>query len=226
MGSPPGGPAYTNSRAAFDESYKNGFRAFEVDLVRLKDGNVILAHDRHESLYGLATGTRFSEVTTAQMRGRKYRGRWPVMFGQDLISLTAARPDVSFVLDAKGDVSSQVAVARWFARRTPATVRTRMFPHVHTDGHVLALKRLGFGGSILALYTWKKDALPRAPDVVRRNGLDTVMLPDEKYSEELRVALIAAGARWIFVHSFADPERIMNWRARGVGVYSDGWIGP
>jgi glycerophosphoryl diester phosphodiesterase len=44
------GYVYTNTVEAFEESYAKGFRLFECDLVLLRDGTVLVAHDRLEPL--------------------------------------------------------------------------------------------------------------------------------------------------------------------------------
>src|SRR5690349_2251214 len=52
------GYAYTNTVEAFQASYRKGFRLFECDLVRLRDGTVLVAHDHLEALYGLKKSFR------------------------------------------------------------------------------------------------------------------------------------------------------------------------
>jgi hypothetical protein len=44
---------YTNTLEAFLRNYGRGFRVFETDVVRLKDGTALLAHDGLERNYGL-----------------------------------------------------------------------------------------------------------------------------------------------------------------------------
>ena len=74
LGSPADGPPYTNSREAFVESYRKGFRAFEVDMVRLADGVTVLAHDLRAKHYGIPKSTEIAELTSGQMRTRRFDG--------------------------------------------------------------------------------------------------------------------------------------------------------
>jgi glycerophosphoryl diester phosphodiesterase len=228
FGSPPGGPIYTNSREAFQASYAKGFRAFEVDLIELKDGRVVLAHDGKETHYALAKGTRFADLTFEQMRGRKFDGRWPVLFDGDLIALMQEHTDAVVLLDTKGRAeTTQVAIAKRLARLAPHSVRERMVPHVHSEEQLDALRELGaFPDPILTLYKWHDRDVFEAPAVMKRYDLDTVIVRPQVYSDELRDALRAAGARWIFVHSFTTKREIEPWRKKGLGVYSNDWIGP
>jgi hypothetical protein len=79
---------------------------------------------------------------------------------------------------------------------------------------------------VLSLSLWDRDELDDAPAFVRRNRLDTVIVRPQVYTDALRDDLRAAGARWIFVHSFTTAGEIRPWRAKGLGVYSNDWIEP
>ena len=225
LGSPPGGQRYTNSLEAFQESYRKGFRTFEVDLVRLHDGHVLAAHDRFEQHYGLPPGTRFGDVSVDQIRGRKYDGRLTTLVDGELIELLQRYPDATLILDTKGALRHQIAIARRLAQLAPPSVRARMVPHVHSQRQLDALRRLhAFPDYVLALYLWEPDELEDVPAFIERNGLRTVMIGYGYYTEELRLAFVKAGAHWVFVHSLTHADEVLRWRIRGVGVYSDRWI--
>jgi glycerophosphoryl diester phosphodiesterase len=227
FGSPADGPIYTNSREAFEASYAKGFRAFETDLVRLKDGRIVLAHDGRESHYGLPSATTFDELTTEAMRGRNYDGRYPVLFDDDLIALMKRHSRAVVLLDTKGDPeTTQVAIAKRLAKLAPPAVQARLVPHVHSEEQIAALRKLGtFREFVLALYLWRNRDVAEAPDVVRKEHIRTVIVRPQDYSDELRDALVDAGADWVFVHSFTTREEIRPWREKRLGVYSNDWIG-
>lgn len=225
LGMPPGGRTYTNSLEAFTTSYAKGFRTFEVDLVRLKDGKILAAHDRSERHYGLPPDTRFADRTAAQMRGRRFDGRWTTLIDRDLVVLMQRHADATLILDTKGPLRHQIAVARRLARLAPASVRARLVPHVHSQEHLDALRALKvFDDYVFATYLWADKTFVDAPAFIERNELRTVMIGYGYYSESLRMAFVRAGAQWIFVHSITVPEDVVRWRMRGVGVYSDDWI--
>lgn len=226
LGSPPDGTLYTNSREAFEESYRRGFRAFEADLVRLKDGKTLVAHDLRREHYGLSEDEELADLTSEQMRGRRFDGRYEPLFEDDLIDLLVTHDDATVLLDTKGPIRDQVAIARGLADRAPDDVRRRIVPHVHFQEHLDALRRLdAFEGFVLALYLWK-EGVDGAPAFVERNEIDTVIVRPQVYTDGLRAALEDAGARWVFVHSFTTKKEIVPWRAKGLGVYSNDWIAP
>jgi hypothetical protein len=225
FGSPPTGETYTNSLEAFYESKRKGFRVFEVDMVRLSDGKILLAHDRFETRYGLPEGTKFTDVTSAQMKDRKLDGRWRALLGSDFLHLVKNNPDSRFVLDTKGD---DIEIARWFVKYMAPTSLARLFPHVYSQAQLNDLKQLyRWPGYVVATYRWPADKREqKAVELVSRNGLRTVMIRPHEVSPTFEPRLRAAGARWLFVHSLSDADDIVAWRSEGWGVYSNGWIGP
>jgi glycerophosphoryl diester phosphodiesterase len=214
---------YTNSREAFQESYRKGFRTFEVDLVRLKDGKVMAAHDKFEQRYGLAPGVRFSQVMYAEMKGRMLDGRWRALFGADLLHLVKNHPDATFILDTKGD---DLAIAAWFVKYMAPSSLARLAPHVYSQSHLDELKKTyRWSSYVLATYRWSQTKVEdTAVALVTRNRMDTVMLHPRYHSPTIEPRLRAAGARYLFVHSFTTAEEITPWRAMGWGVYSNAWL--
>lgn len=77
------GQLYTNSKEAFERNYAAGFRLFEVDLVQLKDGTVLAAHDRFEKRYGLQRS--FAETTKNDLAGKLYLDKYTPMMGRELL---------------------------------------------------------------------------------------------------------------------------------------------
>lgn len=222
LGAPPGNRPYTNSFEAFRRSYDNGFRTFEVDLVRLGDGTIFMSHDNNEHNWGLPEGMRFSEATAKDLAGKRLRGRYPARFGRDLLHLIKNHPDCTFILDTKGD---DVAIVTWLVRHAfTSSSRQRMVPHVHSTGQVKALRRVyDFPSMVIATYRWKGTPVAQQAPELADLGLDTVMIREGQYSEGLHLRLLAAGVRWIFIHDAIEPAKIREWRARGLGVYSHYW---
>ena len=95
------GYAYTNTVEAFRSSYRKGFRLFECDLVRLRDGTVLVAHDHLEALYGLKKS--FRRATARDVAGLRYRGKYTVMNARGLIALLRRYPNARLILDTKWD---------------------------------------------------------------------------------------------------------------------------
>src|SRR4051812_27667021 len=88
------GESYTNSKQAFASSYAAGFRYFEMDIVQLADGNVITAHERFESRYGI-NDRRFWEVELADVK--RYRDNYDFFTIDELLNELRERSDASII---------------------------------------------------------------------------------------------------------------------------------
>ncbi len=215
--------AYTNSREAFEISYQNGFRAFEFDLLTLGDGTVVVAHNGKEDKYGLSKN--FKEASRADVESARWRGKYPLLFAEDLIALMAKYKDIWVILDTKWD---HLEIAEVMVSLTSdSTILDRIVPHLRSDSHTWALPGVySFPEKMVALYGWPasdNELLTR----MARYGVDNVMMwgePDNmRWSEETQVRLEEAGYH-VWVHTPQNPEDIRAFRARGVGVYSNGYI--
>lgn len=213
---------YTNSREAFAVSYANGFRAFEFDLIRLADGEVLVAHDYREDEYGLPDGT-FPTLTRPEVEDLRWMGKYPVMFAEDLIGLMVDHPDAWIILDTK--LGNHAAIAAALVAAAPDdTVRDRMVPHLTSEAHVIELEAVyPFPERMIANYQWDGTDAEQL-ERMERLGIDNIMMSWKwRWSEETQATMDAAG-RHVWVHTPAEPEQMLDFTARGVGVYSDGWI--
>ena len=234
------GHAYTNSRDAFEASFSAGFRLYEVDLLRLRDGRVIAAHDRTEHWLGLKK--RFRDATIEDVRGKKWMGKYDLLTADDLIALLTEHRDVYFILDTKWD---HAEIVRTMMRKAvDPQVARRMLPHVTGQEDLDAMRRhYPVQHYVLALYRtqWQgqfDDA--EVVSFVRRNDTPAVMMwigernprktlaenssERRRYTTAFDNALRREGAV-TYVHSTSDTERMEDFEARGVGVYSDGAFG-
>jgi glycerophosphoryl diester phosphodiesterase len=213
---------YSNTREAFEVSYRNGFRAFELDFVLLADGEVVVAHDFHEEFYGLEHGA-FPELTRADVEGALWNDRYEVMFAEDAIDLLVAHPDVWLILDTK--LGKHIEIAEVLLDLAPDdSVRDRMVPHLASEEHAVALAaRYPFPERLIAVYRWiaGDGALLDAMD---RLGIDGIMMFwDSRWSEVTQARMEAAGHH-VWVHTPTEIPTIRALRERGVGIYSNGWI--
>jgi hypothetical protein len=212
---------YTESREGFEVSYRNGFRAFEIDLMRLADGSVAAVHDGAEKKYGI-TDKRFTELTRSELEGRRWNGKYPVLFAEDIVELFVAHPDAYLILDTK---CCHEDIARTFVELAPDdSVRDRIIPHVTGDSHAMALPAIyPFPEQLYARYQWPgtDDQLLARMDHFELH--DVMMWWDKEWTEDFQSRADALGYH-VWVHSPEDPAVIEDFTARGVGTYTEGYI--
>jgi hypothetical protein len=220
------GYAYTNTVEAFRASYRKGFRLFECDLVRLRDGTVLVAHDHLESLYGLKKS--FRRATARDVAGLRYRGRYTVMNARALVALLRRYPNVRLILDTKWDhlliLKTLVRVARGDAR-----VLNRLVPHVADQANIDAVRAIyPFRGMMLATYRLRHPSIRGIIDLYRSNGLSAVMAgavrgPHGGHVFPLALHRALAAARIPhYVYDVSTAADVLRARRMHVGVYSDG----
>jgi glycerophosphoryl diester phosphodiesterase len=233
------GLAYTNSLEAFRRNYARGFRVFECDQVLLADGTVLVAHDGLEANYGLSKP--FPQATWADLAGHRYKNRYTILRGDDVLRLLVDHPDVYIISDPK---YARPDIYRAYVRKAAQMGRLdlleRIIPHVADQAELDALRvHYPLQSYVLALYhSQAKNQLDDAAviDFVRNNRTPAVMMwwkdrdpsltlaangrQGRRFQPALTAGLKAAGAV-TYVHSLVDPAAIRRFWDLGIGVYSD-----
>ncbi len=88
--------SYINGVVAFDNAYANGFRYFEVDFLRTRDGQIVCSHD----------WAAFDDKSPTYAQFMEYRApqRYPNCNLPDLLSWFRTHPDATLIADTKLDV--------------------------------------------------------------------------------------------------------------------------
>jgi glycerophosphoryl diester phosphodiesterase len=233
------GHPYSNTLEAFQRNYGRGFRVLECDMVRLRDGTVLLAHDGLEANYGL--NKPFPEATWADLAGHRYLNRYTILRSQNLLRLLIDHPDVFVIPDPKYSrpqiFATLVRQAATLGRRD---LLERIMPHVADQAELNALRvYYPLQNYVLALYhTQAQNRYDDAEAIafVRRNRTPAAMMwwrerdfslslaangrQGRRFRQSFANGLRAAGAV-VYVHSLGDPAQIQRFWDLGIGVYSD-----
>lgn len=161
-----------NNHEAFEESYREGYRTFEVDIVISADGIPLCAHDRQEERYGLEG--RFSDHTVEDFLSTKLEGVGTTIAGPQLLELLEEYPDIQVVLDVK--VPNQVKVIEWFLSRLPEWQWPRLLSNIRSEDQAIELSKRypSYHGSFLKVGPWKEDLIltdVEVRDIVIRNKM-------------------------------------------------------
>jgi glycerophosphoryl diester phosphodiesterase len=208
-----GGVLYTNSVEAFAASYAKGFRVFEVDLARTRDGHIVAMHDWRAS---------WSAVPRlADFKAHRIGGRFtPATLG-DVLGMLRAHPDAYLVLDFKGEVSELLPTIVAEAVAMDSSLPARIIPQVSNLEEVkIALQAYHFPSEILTLY--RSDASDaQVVALVAHTGIRVVTMSTRRFTPGLVAQLDSLGAK-VYVHTVNDPDSAADFRAKGVwGIYTD-----
>lgn len=92
------GYTYTNSLEALNESYKKGFRMFELDIIETFDGEFVAAHDWYS--WKRYTGYKYlPPVSLAEFKKHKIRKKYTPMDMAAINKWFASHPDAILVTD-------------------------------------------------------------------------------------------------------------------------------
>ena len=145
-----------NNYEAFRESYDEGFRAFETDIMLASDGIPILAHDRQEfNYYGLSGN--FSDHSSSEFLQQKLKNTGTTLAGPQLLDLLKNFPDIRIVLDLK--IENQVDALGWFLDQLPKSQWPRLLSNIRSEKQMQELvKRYpDYRGSFFQLGPWRED---------------------------------------------------------------------
>jgi hypothetical protein len=141
------GSVYTNSVAALQHSYEQGYRLMEVDLNLTTDNQVVLLHDWDRTVqmvYGITPGRRDLATFLADTQAARFR---PATL-DDLAVWLAVHPDVRVVLDTKVQVVDILGrVAASYPQLVP-----QFIPCVYAFEQYDPVSQLGFQHISLLIY--------------------------------------------------------------------------
>jgi hypothetical protein len=146
------GYTYVNGVDAFNNSYANGFRLFEVDFSRTTDGIVVCSHDWHAFSDKAPSLAGFLEARPAT--------KYPHCTFDELAAWFHAHPDAKLVADSKDDVL-------FINSRLRQAIGTQLIAEAYNILDLVNLATVDRNPPILSMY--KVDSIPS------RFGLITAM---------------------------------------------------
>lgn len=205
LGSPDGQAVYCDCLEGFERSYALGLRWFEVDLVALKDGTILAAHDGDQARYpGLADGGTWADVTREELG--LLDGRWHPLDLDELAVLMREHPDAHLIIDGK--TPQRTNLAAWGLFKALGGPE-RIHPHVYSPEHRESLSWPTSGWVAAAYFKgWGERG-----EGLATSGADYVMAWPDWITE--------VDHPWRWAHTVNDPAEVLRLRALGVGVYSD-----
>jgi glycerophosphoryl diester phosphodiesterase len=207
------GVAYTNSLEAFAANYAKGFRVFEVDLARTREGSIVAVHDWR------ATWPTLPDL--AEFKAGRIAGRYTPATLIDVLTMLQSHRDAYLVIDFKAEVSDLLPDLVATARTMDPELPMRIIPQISSKEEAAVAGRLyHFPSEILTLYrTRASDA--EVVEIAVLTGIRVVTMSTSRFHERLVQQLDSLGAK-VYVHTVNDRDSATDLRAKGVwGVYTD-----
>lgn len=219
---------YTNSKEAFYESYENGFRYIETDIVVTSDGNIVAYHDENLD-YGheLITYDQFVEHSRSL-------GFTPMDI-YDIINYMYVNQDANVILDIKSRTVEQYEqilqgiIDAVNCNSNAYDILQRFIIQVHEEKTLMIAKRLcPLNNITLTLYRMKQEKQMDPSSIAKmcaENDVKIVTMGLEKMNYEYLCYFIARNIA-ICIHPVDRLEDRMKGEYLGVNSFITNYLLP
>lgn len=221
--------AYTNSLEAFEQSYANGHKVFEVDFAVTSDGEIVLKHD-WETPKGLPQFENGEIPTREEFLNAKVWDQYTTMDIRELLQLMLNHRDIYIVTDSKSkdyeEVRYQFAKINELTQEMSTQDRNHIKSHMvvqiyNNDMYVAVEDTFAPDHYLYTLYMRGLDNLDELADFCVEKKIPVVTIPCSWWSAEVAETLHSNGLK-IWVHTLNTKEEIQQFREAGAdGFYTD-----
>jgi len=226
------GHAYTNSREALEEAYKNGYRNIETDFEYSSDGELVLIHNFKKKtlkdLFGMETEESEKILSSEEFLSMKIYGEYTPMTMKDLLLFMADHGDMYLILDGKYDTEEEVkkeySYIKELSEEADPDILNRMVPQIYNEEMYDWIMDIYDWRSVI--FTWYKlDENSLDPealfDFCKEKGIGVCTMEDSIENPLINKTAEKYGVM-IYVHTINDPDTRDRLIDEGVkGIYTD-----
>lgn len=204
------GHTYTNSLDALRLNYERGFRVFELDFRRTKDGAIVAVHDW---AHWQKQGSFKSLPTEAQFLATPLWGHYEPINLERLESWLLGHPDTLLIADIKED---RLAILNEL--RAATSVPERWIPEVYTEAEIIRARQLGFLEPIL-MTDWNWPSQTTIKTLVENYKIRWVGFPWIRFEVSTLDSWLEAHGVRTLVHTVNGLSRRESLRRRGAEIF-------
>lgn len=220
------GKEYTNSKDAFLNSYQNGFRVFEADLMQTADHVMVARHYWGKDLSD-PKSKGGKPVSYAKFKNIKLYGKYTPVSLKELFELMGKYPDTYIMTDtkdsdaaaAKNDFSVIVKTAKEMKKEY---LLDRLIVQIYNQPMYHAIKQVHpFRHFLYTTYQQTDVAFSRMIRFCTANGIEAVTVPVSSVND-YRMKLLNDAGLYSFTHTVNSVYEAKEYMKLGVyGVYTD-----
>ncbi len=223
------GKDYTNSKDAFEKTYQEGHRVFEVDFSITSDNQIVLKHD-WTSEHGLPDFEEGYIPTLQEFKEAKIWGKYTTMDMADLLQIMVEYPDIYIVTDSKSGEYKEVVeqfrqmkeMLQKYSERERKSIQKRIIVQIYNDDMYAGVESvMHFDNYIYTLYQRGCNNLEQLTEFCIKNQIQVVTIPYTWWTEEIQETLEEQGLS-VWVHTINSKEQVDEFAGNGVnGFYTD-----
>ncbi|MDD5210682.1 MAG: hypothetical protein PHV36_14945 [Elusimicrobiales bacterium] len=211
-----GSRSYTNSKEAFEGSWRNCGKLIETDISWTSDSELVLLHDFQAGFSDVFTDAPrvYSLAEYRKLKMVDGLTQWTLA---DLVEWTSSHPGVFIITDVK---RNNFAALKDIADKYPE-FRTRLIPQIYKTGEYWPVRDLGYDNIIFTLYA-TDESDKEIFEFARKAKLFAVTMPKARALKSDLAEKLAKSGVYVYAHTVNEAGEFETLKAHGVdGIYSD-----
>ena len=210
---------YTNSMEAIENSYKNGFKVFEIDFNMTYDGKLAAVHE-----WANVGGKKTSE----EWKNYKILDMYKAIFLEDVYKFMLKHKDAFLVTDTKSFHHTDENIKKQFeyivetAKSTDESLLNRIIPQVYDQNcYKIMMDVYPFDSVIYTLYESYDSNKEIVNFVAKNDNIKVVTMSWDRYTKEFYNDLTYL-SKYIYFFTINVHNEILTFKKWGVhGFYTD-----
>ncbi|MCQ2510121.1 MAG: GBS Bsp-like repeat-containing protein [Lachnospiraceae bacterium] len=227
---------YTNCLSAMNNSYQQGYRTFEIDVLLTKDNQPVLYHtwktdilDKYRYSSATSAGPSYAEFMNDTMYGGKYK----TSDFKTLLTYLKQHPDVKILLDTKYRSVAEIKNLYTILLQTASSMgavsnlQNQIIPYFFATDQLSAIRSVctfkEYHFATYAAYRWQTGSFPLEDfrsliQFCKMNNVLSISLWDSLVTADMIRVADSYGIT-VYVHTTDDPataERLLQMGAAGI----------
>lgn len=217
------GVNYTNSKEAFYNSYKKGYKVFEVDLSLTSDKKIVLWHDWKEDAGKYVKQKGKSVPTYKFFMSHKICKKYTPLSLSDLVSIMKKYPSIYVVIDSKE--SEYIPILKQIVKESKSNknILNRFIVQVYDYNQLSKIKKVyQFKNYLFTTYKLNDRSATRIGKFCKNNGIPVVGVPPKYAGQKSYVKTLKSYGLKVYTYTINQPKNAMYYKNCGIdGIYTD-----
>lgn len=214
---------YTNSKEAYLNSYKNGFRLFEIDISITSDEKLVARHDWKKK-YGQDYQFNGDPITYNDFINLKYHKKYTPMDFKMVLSIMKKHPDIHVIIDGKVQSAQDTKVlyekVNQIIKDWPYDLKMRLIPQMFYEEDLQIIRNFGFKDIIYV--PGRESYTPSSlTEFCNKNNIGVVSLSRKRTNAEI-VKMLSDNNIKVYMYTLNDLTEMQKYIKMGVhGFFTD-----
>lgn len=214
---------YTNSKEAFEQSYKKGYRVFEIDLSFTSDNKIVLWHDWEEDTGKYVKQSGRKIPTYEFFMSHKICKKYTPLSLEDLIDIMKSHPDIYVVTDSKETNYLSILKSLVKESKEDDTILNRFIIQFYEYNQYAKIQNVySFKNCLFTIYNLRDRNLDHIGSFCKENKVPVVGVPPKYAGNKRDVAKLKEYGVYVYTYTINKPRNARFYKQCGIdGIYTD-----